>query len=291
MQPAIDQSSTMPRDNAEQKAYWNGEAGLRWTRRQEMQDAILAPISNIVIDRAAVAACESVIDIGCGCGATSIVLAKQVGEAGRVLGVDISTPMLARARERTSDCGQLSFAEADATEYPFEPGRTDLLFSRFGVMFFADPPVSFANMRLALRTGGRLVFVCWREPKLNPWLIAPLQAAYKHVPRLPEMSPDAPGPFAFASQARVRDILASAGFADICLEPCDLKLDLAAGHGLDMAVDTALSIGPASRALDGQPSERRAAAVETIRETLAAVQIGQTVPLDAAVWIVTARNS
>ncbi len=290
MKSTIDAANSMPRDNIEQQAYWNGEAGLRWTRRQEIQDAVLAPISEIVLDRAAAATGENIIDIGCGCGATSIVLAKQTSPAGRVLGVDISAPMLARARARATDGLSLSFIEADATAYPFEPGNTDLLFSRFGVMFFADPAASFANMRTALRPGGRLVFVCWREAALNPWLTAPLQAAYKHVPRLPETNPDAPGPFAFASQARVRDILARAGFADIDMEPCDLKLDLAARQGLDMAVETALSIGPASRALDGQTAELRAAAAASIRETLAAFQIGQTILLDAAVWIVTARN-
>ena len=258
----------MPCDNAEQQAYWNGEAGMRWTRRQEIQDAVLSPISEIVVDRAAAAAGDYVIDIGCGCGATSVVLAQQVGETGRVLGLDISAPMLARARERIGYGSPLTFVEADATVYPFEAGRADLLFSRFGVMFFANPIISFANMRTALRPGGRLVFVCWREPKLNPWLIAPLQAAYKHVPRLPEVSADAPGPFAFASQAKLRGILERTGFADAVVEPFDLSLDLGAGHGLDMAVETTLSIGPASRALDGQPPELRAAAAASIREVL-----------------------
>jgi SAM-dependent methyltransferase len=276
--------------NAEQAAYWNGLVGQRWTKRQEFMDGVLAPVSSAVIERAAAAPGEWVIDIGCGCGATSVELAERAGMAGRVLGVDISEPMLARARERAPAGAPLTFVAADATVYPFEPQQTDLLFSRFGVMFFARPSVSFANMRTALRAGGRLVFVCWREARLNPWLVAPVQAAYLHVPKMPELGPEDPGPFSFANPDRVRRILAEAGFGAITFEPLDFTLDLANGQGLDAAVENALEIGPASRALDGQPAELQRAAERSIREALAAKQAGQSVPLAAAVWIVSASN-
>ena len=171
--------------------------------------------------------------------------------------------MLERARQSAPKDLPVDFVLADATVYPFEPASFDLLASRFGVMFFADPALSFANMRKALRPSGRLAFACWREPRENPWMMAPLQAVYKHVPKLPQQGPEDPGPFAFASEARVHRILGEAGFTGIAMEPCPLSLDVAIGRGLDAAVQGALEIGPASRALEGQPAELRAAA--TIR--------------------------
>lgn len=274
--------------NADQTAYWNGLAGRLWTERQETQDAVLAPVSAILFDRALVVQGMRIVDIGCGCGDTTIELARRVGAKGHVLGVDVSAPMLARARERAHGGLPLDFVLADATVYPFEPGGADLLFSRFGVMFFADPAVSFANMRKALRPGGRAAFACWQEPRKNPWMMLPLQAAYQHVPRLPELGPEDPGPFSFAREDRVRRVLSEAGFFSIAMEAVDLSLDIAAGRGLDGAVNGALSIGPVSRALDGQPPYSVTSVENAIREALEPLQKGNTIPLGAAIWIVTA---
>jgi hypothetical protein len=163
--------------------------------------------------------------------------------------------------------------------------------SRFGVMFFAEPAASFANMRRALRPSGRLTFACWREPRDNPWLMLPLQAVYQHVPKLPQLGPEDPGPFSFASEQRVQRILSAAGFSRVEMERCDLSLDVATGRGLDAALETALEIGPASRALEGQPPDLRAAAANSIREALTPFAKGQTVPLPASIWIVTASAS
>ena len=277
--------------NADEIAYWNGPGGQRWLNRQQALDALLAPIAEVLVDRAAPRVGEIVLDIGCGCGATSISLARRVAPGGRVLGIDVSSPMLERARQLAPKGLPVDFALADATVYPFEPGRANLLCSRFGVMFFADPVQSFANMRCGLRGGARLAFACWRELRENPWLLLPLQEAYRHVPRLPEVGPEDPGPFSFAAERRVRGILERAGFRAIALEPINLSLDLANGRGLDAAVDAALGIGPASRALDGQPVALRAAAAESIRAALAQCQVGDTVPLRGALWIVTAVNA
>jgi SAM-dependent methyltransferase len=276
--------------NADQIAYWNGAGGRKWTDRQERQDVILAPVSELLFARAKVEPGERVIDIGCGCGSTTIELARRVGPKGSVVGVDVSVPMLARARERVLPGAPIEFVEADATVYRFPPARTDLLCSRFGVMFFAEPKLSFANMRTALRSGGRLVFACWRAPEENPWLALPLKEVYKHVPPLPESGPEDPGPFSFTNTDRVHRILNQAGFSAIAFEPVDLFIDLATGRGLDAAVATALEVGPASRALDGQSPESRDNAAESIRAALAPFQQGQAVPLAAAIWIVTANN-
>jgi len=277
--------------NADQIAYWNGPGGQHWTDRQQAQDTLLAPVSDILIDRAKVRAGERIVDVGCGCGATSIVFAQKVGPTGHALGVDISVPMLARARQNAPQDAPVDFVLADATVYPFDPQNFDLIVSRFGVMFFAEPALSFANLRTALRPTGRLAFACWREPRDNPWLMLPLQAAYQHVPKLPQLGPEDPGPFAFASEARVSSILSEAGFTGVAMERCDLSLDVAIGRGLDGAVETALEIGPASRALEGHPPEVRAAAANSIREALAPFASGQAVRLAASIWIVTASAS
>jgi ubiquinone/menaquinone biosynthesis C-methylase UbiE len=277
--------------NADQIAFWNGPAGEHWTERQPAQDILLGPVSQALIDRAAAKAGERILDVGCGCGATSIALAERVAPSGFVLGVDISVPMLSRARQLSPKNLRLDFVLADATVYPFDPASFDVLVSRFGVMFFAEPAVSFANLHKALRPSGRVAFACWREPRENPWMMAPLQAVYQHVPKLPQQGPEDPGPFAFASEERVNRILSEAGFSAIAMEPCNLSLDIAIGRGLDAAVETALQIGPASRALDGHPEEVRAAATRSIRETLTPFLRGDSVPLPASIWIVTARPS
>jgi ubiquinone/menaquinone biosynthesis C-methylase UbiE len=277
--------------NADQIAYWNGPGGQHWTDRQQAQDTLLAPVSEILIDRAKPKAGERIVDVGCGCGATAIAFAQKVGPTGHVRGIDISAPMLARARQLAPSGMPVDFILGDATVYPFVSASFDLLVSRFGVMFFAEPAVSFANLRGALRPTGRLTFACWREPRDNPWIMMPLQAVYKHAPKLPQLGPDDPGPFAFASEARVNRILGEAGFSKIAMEPFNLTLDVAIGRGLEAAVEAALEIGPASRALAEQPPDVVAAATVSIREALTAFVRGQSVPLAAAIWIVTASAS
>jgi len=277
-------------DNAAQAEYWSSVAGPKWTEHQEHQDQVLRPVSDRLMAAAQPKPGERVVDIGCGCGATTIDFAARISPGGEALGLDISEPMLARARERAEPDRSIRFELADATVYDFERHEADLIASRFGVMFFADPARSFANLRKGLKPGGRLAFACWREAKQNPWLIVPLREAAKHAPPLPETNPEDPGPFAFASEARVRRILSDAGFADIVLEPHDLELDIAVGRGLETAVRAATTIGPTSRMLDGQSNAVRAAASADIGKALAAHARGGSVPLGAAIWIVTATN-
>ncbi len=277
--------------NADQIAFWNESGGARWAKHQETLDVVLAPLAEGLLARAAVRPGERVVDIGCGCGATTLLLARAVGPAGHVLGIDVSVPMLARAAERLPKDGPVELVQADATTHAFPRASFDLLVSRLGVMFFAEPARAFANLRAALKPSGRLRFVAFRAARENPWMMVPLQAAYEHVPRLPQLGPEEPGPFAFASEARVRGILGAAGFAEIELEPYDLALDIAAGRGLDTAVATALEIGATSRAVAGQPPETRRAVAQSIRAALEPYQRGSTVPLSAAVWFASAANA
>jgi SAM-dependent methyltransferase len=283
-------SAPVHADNAAQADYWNRTAGQRWRDRQEEQDLVLRPVSDLLIATADAKSGDRIIDIGCGCGDTTIDFATRVTPGGEVLGLDISEPMLARARERAQNGLPARFVLADATVHDFEPEWADLAVSRFGVMFFADPARSFANLRKGLKRGARLVFACWREAKQNPWMMLPLREARKHAPPLPETNPEDPGPFAFADDARVRRILSAAGFADVAVTARDLDIDVAIGRGLDAAVASALGIGPTSRILDGQPEAVRAAATSDIRKALAERAQGNSVPLGGAVWIVTAVN-
>ena len=276
--------------NATEIAYWNGAGGQRWLARERTNDRLLGPAGERLMERLRPRPGEFVLDIGCGYGASTIALAREVAPNGHVLGVDVSALLLERARELVPAGLAVEFVLGDASIYPFEAGHADLLFSRFGVMFFADPARAFANIRAGLRPGARVGFACWREPRENPWFMLPLQAAYRHVPRLPEPGPEDPGPFSFASERRVRDILERAGFGAIQFEAVDLVFDLAEGRGLDAAVETSLGTGPAGRALEGQPPALRAAAAESIRAVLAPYQDGGRVPLRGAIWIVSANN-
>jgi SAM-dependent methyltransferase len=279
-----------PKNEAE-VTYWNSAGGHRWVERQQSQDIVLGPILEATLERAQVWRGERVVDIGCGTGASSIALAERAGPPGQVLGVDVSAPMLARAAERLPPGAPVKFVRADATTYRFEPATFDLLFSRFGVMFFAEPVRAFANLRTALKPGRRLAFACWRKLDENPWLQVPLRAALEHVQPLPRPRPEEPGPFSFASEQRVHRILADAGFQSVILEPRDFDLDIACGGGIEQALEAAMALGPASRALQDRGPETRAAVATSIRRALQPYQRGKQVVLTGAIWLVTANSA
>jgi SAM-dependent methyltransferase len=273
---------------AEQVAYWNGPGGDHWVAEQERTDRVMGEIAALALARADAKPGEIVIDVGCGCGTTTVGLAASVAPGGKVVALDVSAPMLGRAQQRLAGADTVEFLLADAATHVFEAGTADLLFSRFGVMFFGDPTAAFANLRRGLKPGARVVFACWREPQLNPWMMVPLNAAYEHVPRLPKLGPEDPGPFSFGDAARVERILTGAGYENVSLEPVEVAMDLACGNGLDAAVSFVLEIGATSRALQDQPAELRTKAAESIRKALSSYVQGDTVPLPAAVWIVRA---
>jgi SAM-dependent methyltransferase len=204
------------------------------------------------------------------------------------MGFDISRPLLDLARRRAAQSGaaNVSFVEADAQTYAFSPATFDAVFSRFGIMFFADPPAAFANVRRALKPGGRLAFVCWRTPTENMCMALPYMAATAHLPPAPPPEPGAPGPFAFADPALVRHILSSAGFRDIELAPYDRKV----GSGdLEQTLAMSLKIGLLGRALREHP-EKRALVINDVREALRPhVDADGIVRLSSASWIVTAH--
>ena len=276
-------------DNADQIAYWNADAGEAWAALQEQLDAQLASHGSRAMEALAPAAGERIVDVGCGSGQTSLALGQAVGRSGAVMGLDVSRPLLDLARRRAAESGaaNVSFAEADVQTYAFAPTTFDAVFSRFGVMFFADPPAAFANIRRALQPGGRLAFVCWRTPAENIFMTLPYTAAAAQLPPAPPSEPGAPGPFAFADPARVRHILSSAGFRDIELAQYDRKI----GSGdLEQSLALSLKIGLLGRAVREHP-EKLVLVIDDVREALRPhVDADGVVRLASASWIVSAHT-
>ncbi|HET8995559.1 MAG TPA: class I SAM-dependent methyltransferase [Acetobacteraceae bacterium] len=277
--------------HADQLAYWNGAGGERWVVEQAHTDAMLAPVAEAAIAHAAPRPGEHVLDIGCGCGMTTLALAEAVAPGGTVTGLDVSAPMLAVAQRRAEGRGQVAWTLADAAAHDFADATFDLLFSRFGVMFFGEPTAAFANLRRAAQPGARLVFACWRALNDNPWMLLPLQAAQTVLPPLPRPGPEDPGPFAFADTARVTRILTGAGWTAPTFTRLDVTLDIAGGGGVEAATDHATRIGAAARLLADQPEAARQAAKDAIRTVLAphATADGR-VGLSGGVWLVESRN-
>jgi SAM-dependent methyltransferase len=279
--------------NAEQIRYWNEVAGPKWVSYQTMLDAQIGWLGERTMDRAGVARGDRVLDVGCGCGTTTLELARRVGETGNVLGVDISGPMLEVARERARVAGRtnIRFTLADAQAHQFDDGALDVAFSRFGVMFFAEPTAAFANLRRALAPGGRLAFVCWQALASNPWFAIPLAAVAEHVALPAPPAPGSPGPFAFADRERVTGILEGAGFVGIAFEPVEDILTVGGSGGVDAAVDFLLQFGPASAVLREAGIDPRERVVPALRAALAPYAGERGVRMQCAAWIVTARRA
>jgi SAM-dependent methyltransferase len=280
---------SFPGPNQDEIDRWNGPGGDTWAVLGERMDRMVAPLGERAMAALAPLAGEKMIDVGCGCGQTTLDLARRVGEGGAVLGVDVSAPMLHVAEDRAALAGlaQAAFVQADAQTHPFVRGAADAAYSRFGANFFADPVAAFANIAAGLKPGGRVAFVCWRGLAENPLMTIPLGAALAHLPQPPPFpGPLGPGPFAFADPERVRSILMAAGFSGIEIAPHDQKIG---GGDLDDAVDTALKIGAMGALLRVSP-DIEGAVVGAIREALTPFATADGVFLDSATWIVTARG-
>jgi SAM-dependent methyltransferase len=275
--------------NAGMIEFWNSTAGDRWTSLQEVMDPTLAPLGEAAMDALSIASGDRVIEIGCGCGGTTLELARRVGAAGRVLGVDVSEPMLARAAERVAASGDLpvDLELADAAAHEFPAAAFDAVFSRFGVMFFIDPAAAFANIRSALRPGGRLGFVCWRTLKENPWATIPIDVATNYVDPPQRAGPEDPGPFSFRDPDRIRRILGTAGFEAIEVAPLNIALDY--GTTLEGATMMTMRLGPISNAILEAPEDIQRKIADDMAEALRPKLGADGVFLDSGCWVVTAN--
>jgi len=269
------------------------KGGEAWARLQDRTDALIEPLGRIAIERLDVRAGERILDVGCGCGQTLLELADRAGPSGHVVGVDISPPMLARARELVAGRPTIALTLADAQTHAFDPGVFDALYSRFGVMFFDDARAAFRNLRAAARPNGRLSFVCWQDLAKNPWAARPLEAVMRLLPAsaMPDLMREGrPGPFFFSDPARVRAILGDAGWKDVSFEPVEMPLHLGRAATLDEAVEYSFQIGAAARAMTDAPEALKPALEAALREALAPFASARGVFIDGAAFIVSAKT-
>ena len=275
--------------HAEQLQYWDGAGGQRWVAQQDRRDLTLRDFAKPALDKAQVRPGEAVLDVGCGCGETSALLAQAVGPQGKVVAVDVSSPILAEARAQLAAFDNVETILADAATYPLPAGAFDLMFSRFGVMFFGDPTAAFAHIRRALKPDGRLVFACWRSPGENGWMTAPFDAVTHLLPPTHPPAPETPGPLSFGDPARVTRKLTAAGFTAPRFDKVDKTMDLAAGEGVQGAVRSATEMGPVARVLDSVGQEVRAQVAEALAAYFEPMLKDGEVNLPAGIWIVSAR--
>src|SRR6201996_5082180 len=212
----------------DQATLWNGEMGQTWVEMARVTDQLFESLATPLLEAAGDGA-TALLDVGCGAGFTTLALARELGPGARTVGADISEPLLAAARERADAAGvSIEFILRDAQTVDFAPASFDLIVSRLGVMFFADPVAAFANLRGAATEGGRLRFICWRDPAENPFMTLTARAT-AHLLDLPPRVPDTPGPYGLADPERTRGILADAGwdsidvrrFDTVCAMPAD----------------------------------------------------------------------
>ena len=279
--------------NAAQARYWNSPATAPWVGLQKRLDALLALLSRAALNRAAPVPGEHVLDVGCGCGATVLDLARHVGNSGQVVGVDISEQMLARAQARVAADGlaHVSLTLGDAETNEFAAKNFDLVFSRLGVMFFSDPVAAFANLHRALKPSGRMVFVCCRTPAENRYITAAVQAALPLLPSgaVPVPAPDEPGMFSFADPDRVRRVLRDAGFRNVVFDPHNEGMRLGGPGDAADAAAFSLQFGPLTRVLDKTGPELSVAVLTAVTEAYRCLEGAEGLVLDGAFWIVTAH--
>jgi SAM-dependent methyltransferase len=284
----------MPQDdNAAQAEFWNARPGQNWVTFQSDLDAMHEAVNALLVEVAAPRSGERVLDIGCGAGASSFALAGEVAPSGHVLGVDISAPLVARAEERRRELGLdgVEFVVADAQSHRFEPGRSDLAASRFGLMFFSDPVAAFRNIAAALRPGGRLAFAAWDRAEDNPWFVWPLRVAEARLGAGTPQPPDAPGPLAFRDRFRVAAILEAAGFADAAGE--SRAVELHHPGGLEAVMRLAAQVGPVARLVREKAAapEDVAAIAEATAAEFARFRTADGIRIPARVNLFTARRT
>jgi SAM-dependent methyltransferase len=274
--------------NAEQSAHWNTAAGPRWATLADRTDRLFGAVTSALLKFAEAQDGEAVLDVGCGCGVTSLAVARGVGSAGSVLGVDFSAPMLKVAEQRASGAGlsNVRFVEADAALHAFDQQHFDLLVSQLGVMFFDNPVRAFANLYGALRPGGRLRIACFRSLMENDWFSVPLAAARKIVTVPPPGDPTAPGPTSLSDPDHARTVLRAAGFGSIELRP--LNVLLPAGTRAQ-AVELFSQVGSLSRTLAGASEDERTSVRAALDDVLRDYESSGQVELGAGLWLISAR--
>ena len=281
--------------NSDQIACWNGDMAANWVEHNALMEAMLAPVGERILDTLLLPATARALDVGCGCGHPTLSLAQRIGPDGSVTGIDVSAPMLALAEELavqdTADRAEVTFLEADAQTHAFKPESLEIVFSRFGVMFFDDPVAAFSNIHNALTVNGQLAFCCWQPRAVNPFMTMPAMAALELLPAPPEMPPRTPGPFAFAEADYVEAILTEAGFKNIAITPISHPLVFGSGLSVEEIVERLVNIGPIAQMVREAPEGLQ----QPVREKIIAAvspfyEQSSGMTLDGQFWQVTARG-
>ena len=277
--------------NEQQSEAWNGAESVQFVEHADQYDRQFAPIADALLERARPAAHHTVLDVGCGCGATTLAVA---GMAGSALGADLSEPLLAVATRRAgaASVANVDFVIADAQTYAFPASTYDLVISQLGLMFFDDTEFAFANLRRAIVPGGQMAFTCWQGLESNEWVSVVGQAVAQHG-SLPALGGQARGPgmFALKQPDEISALLEGAGFAQVEIESFSPTILVGGGGTLDESLDFLVGAGIARGLLGQLTAEARTAALASVRASLAErYEPGLGVRVGASVWIVTASN-
>lgn len=278
--------------NQGQVEAWNGGESVHYVDHADRYDRQLQPFAEALLARVDIQPGQSVLDIGCGCGVTTLAAARRARSA---LGVDISNPLIAVARERAHEqaVDNVDFLVADAQTHAFTPDSFDLVISQFGLMFFDDPVGAFSNLRRSIAPGGRIAFITWQGLDANEWVSAVGDAVAQHgeLPTLGGMA-GGPGMFAHKNPEEVSELLAAAGFTEFEVEPVTPDILIAGGATVDESATFMLGMGIVRGLLGRLDDDARAQAVDAVRSTLGDhYEHGSGVSIGAAGWLYSARNA
>jgi SAM-dependent methyltransferase len=280
----------MSKENVEQFEFWQ-ELAPEWIASVDHSERVSAPFGASAMDRLSLRPGMRVLDVGCGSGSTTMELTRRVGVEGRVIGVDIAPAMIAESIKNAAaaQVGNVSYFAADAQVEPFDTATFDAIFSRFGVMFFANPKMAFTNLRRALRPDGVLAFACWENIFLNEWMFVPGSAVISVTGSLPPMpGPGEPGPFSLADRAQIESLLADAGFTSVEVTSQAETVTLR-GEEIESLVNLTRRVGPVREALRTANAETAALITSAVRSAILDRAVDGVVQLTSAAFIVSAR--
>lgn len=270
---------------------WAGDMGLKWLASLSLFEEMIAPIGDALLDRADYQDGDTVIDLGCGGGATTLAIARTVAPSGKVMGVDISPDLVAAARQRAVRNGadNIAFTCADASTVALADAPYDRLFSRFGSMFFEDPVGAFSHLHSLLRKGGQIDLAVWGPPRDNLWMMEMMGVVRNHV-EVPPAVPRAPGPFAFEDLEYLGEIMDGSGFTDLDVVAYD-GLQPVGGVGAtpEQAVEFAFTSLAVGRLLNDKGDAIREAASRELVDVFTRHHVpGQGVMMQGKAWLVSA---
>ena len=281
-------------EDSEFVQFWNEVLAPKFIRYKHVLVDGLAQHSAAIFPSLPVHEGDRVLDVGCGFGDTAIKLAERVGQTGEVVGIDCCDTFLDYARKDAESRGisNVSFMRGDA-EIALPTSEYDLVFARFGTMFFANPVAGLRNMRKALKPGGRMVHIVWRNRADNPWLSMAKEVVLRF---LPEPGADAqtcgPGPFSMSDEETVRSMMEIAGYESIEFKRVDAPVLV--GHHVQDAIDFQLAIGPAGEVFReaGKEAEDKREEIEAaLAEAINKQKIeAEGIVMDSSSWVISATN-